>query len=66
MNTAIFSPSGGSVGIGFAISSNLAKQIVADLQDDGKVERGWLGVQIQGLDEDLAANLQLTDRAARW
>ena len=59
VNTAIFSPSGGSVGIGFAISSNLAKQIVADLKDDGKVERGWLGVQIQGLDEDLAASLGL-------
>ena len=59
VNSAIFSPSGGSVGIGFAISSNLAKQVVADLEDDGKVERGWLGVQIQGLDEDLASNLQL-------
>ena len=62
VNSAIFSPSGGSVGIGFAISSNLAKQVIADLRDDGKIERGWLGVQIQGLDEDLAANLQL-DRA---
>jgi serine protease Do len=59
VNTAIFSPSGGSVGIGFAISSNLAKEVIADLQDDGQVERGWLGVQIQGLDEDLAANLEL-------
>ena len=59
INSAIFSPSGGSVGIGFAIASNLAKQVVADLEDDGKVERGWLGVQIQGLDEDLASNLQL-------
>ena len=59
VNSAIFSPSGGSVGIGFAISSNLAKQVIADLQDDGKVERGWLGVQIQNVDEDLATNLQL-------
>ena len=59
VNSAIFSPSGGSVGIGFAISSNLAKQVIADLEDDGKVERGWLGVQIQNVDEDLAANLQL-------
>ena len=59
VNSAIFSPSGGSVGIGFAISSNLAKEIVADLQDDGKVERGWLGVQIQGVDEDLASHLGL-------
>jgi serine protease Do len=59
VNSAIFSPSGGSVGIGFAISSNLAKEVIADLQDDGRIERGWLGVQIQGLDEDLAANLGL-------
>jgi serine protease Do len=59
VNTAIFSPSGGSVGIGFAIASNLAKQVVDDLKDDGKVERGWLGVQIQGVDEDLATSLEL-------
>ena len=65
VNSAIFSPSGGSVGIGFAISSNLAKQVVADLEDDGKVERGWLGVQIQGVDEDLAANLELGQAARR-
>jgi serine protease Do len=59
VNTAIFSPSGGSVGIGFAIASNLAKQVIDDLKDDGKVERGWLGVQIQGVDEDLATSLDL-------
>jgi serine protease Do len=59
VNSAIFSPSGGSVGIGFAISSNLAKQVIADLEDDGKIERGWLGVQIQAVDEDLATSLQL-------
>jgi serine protease Do len=59
VNSAIFSPSGGSVGIGFAISSNVAKEVIADLKDDGQVERGWLGVQIQGLDEDLATNLDL-------
>jgi len=59
VNTAIFSPSGGSIGIGFAISSNLAKEVVADLMDDGKVERGWLGVRIQGIDEDIAASLGL-------
>ncbi|MGE3292072.1 MAG: DegQ family serine endoprotease [Geminicoccaceae bacterium] len=59
VNSAIFSPSGGSVGIGFAISSNLAKEIVADLEADGTVERGWLGVQIQGVDEDLASHLGL-------
>jgi serine protease Do len=59
VNTAIFSPSGGSVGIGFAIASNLAKQVIEDLKDDGQVERGWLGVQIQGVDEDLATSLDL-------
>ncbi|MFO1069800.1 MAG: Do family serine endopeptidase [Geminicoccaceae bacterium] len=57
VNTAIFSPSGGSIGIGFAISSNLAKEVIADLMDDGKVERGWLGVAIQQMDEDIAASL---------
>ena len=59
VNTAIFSPSGGSIGIGFAISSNLAKQIVADLEDDGRVERGWLGVAIQQIDPDIASSLGL-------
>ena len=59
VNTAIFSPSGGSIGIGFAISSNLARQIVADLEDDGRVERGWLGVNIQQIDPDIASSLGL-------
>ena len=59
INTAIQSPTGGNVGIGFAIPANLASEIVADLQDDGQVERGWLGVHIQGIDEDLAASLDL-------
>ena len=54
VNSMIFSPSGGSVGIGFAISANLAKEVIADLMDDGRIERGWLGVSIQPLDEDLA------------
>src|SRR5258708_6189270 len=47
INTAIYSPNGGSVGIGFAIPSNLAKTVVAQLREHGKVDRGWLGVQIQ-------------------
>lgn len=59
VNTAIQSPTGGNVGIGFAIPSNLAKEVIADLRDDGQVERGWLGVHIQGIDEDLAASLGL-------
>ena len=59
VNTAIHSPTGGNVGIGFVIPSNLAQQIVLDLHDDGLVERGWLGVHIQDMDEDLAASLDL-------
>jgi serine protease Do len=59
INTAIFSPSGGSVGIGFAVPSETAKQVIADLADDGKVERGWLGVSIQPVTEDIAAALGL-------
>jgi len=59
VNTAIFSPSGGSVGIGFAIPSNLAKQIVRDLNETGQVERGWLGVQIQEVTPEIAENLKL-------
>src|SRR5690606_14509055 len=59
INTAIYSPSGGSVGIGFAIPSNLAKQVVSDLQEHGTVERGWLGVKIQPVTEDLQEALGL-------
>jgi serine protease Do len=54
IDTAIYSPSGGSVGIGFAIPSNVAKNIVAQLRDHGKVARGWLGVQMQPLTPTLA------------
>ncbi len=59
INTAIFSPTGGSVGIGFAVPSDLAKQVIADLADDGQVERGWLGVAIQPVSDDIAAALGL-------
>jgi serine protease Do len=59
LNTAIHSPSGGNVGIGFAIPSNLVAEVIDDLRDDGMVERGWLGVHIQTLDEDLAGSLGL-------
>jgi serine protease Do len=61
LNTAIHSPSGGNVGIGFAIPSNLVVEVIDDLRDDGMVERGWLGVHIQTLDEDLASSLGLED-----
>lgn len=65
INTAIFSPSGGSVGIGFAIPSNLAKPIIAELKDQGRVERGWLGVSIQELTPDLTQGMGLgSDKGA--
>ena len=59
INTAIYSPSGGSVGIGFAIPSNLAKPIIAELKEQGHVDRGWLGVSIQPLTPDLAQGMGL-------
>ena len=62
VNTAIFSRSGGSVGIGFAIPSDLAKNVVAQLRDYGEVRRGWLGVRIQTVTDELAEGLRL-DRA---
>ena len=57
VNTAIFSPSGGNVGIAFAIPANKVQEIVSDLRDDGEVTRGWLGVQIQPVTEDIAESL---------
>ncbi|MFN0042954.1 MAG: Do family serine endopeptidase [Alphaproteobacteria bacterium] len=65
VNTAIFSPSGGSVGIGFAIPSNQVRAIVAQLRDFGRAKRGWLGVQIQSVTEEIAENLGLGAGAAR-
>ena len=59
MNTAIFSPNGGSVGIGFAVPASLAGDIVAELKSDGAVERGRLGVRVQQMGDDLAAGLGL-------
>jgi serine protease Do len=59
INTAIYSPNGGSVGIGFAIPSNLAKSVVAQLREHGKVDRGWLGVQIQQMTPEIAGGLNL-------
>ncbi|SMY08117.1 Do family serine endopeptidase [Flavimaricola marinus] len=54
MNTAIFSPGGGSVGIGFAVPSDMITEIVADLADDGMIARGWLGVQIRPMTDEVA------------
>ena len=59
VNTAIFSPNGGSVGIGFAVPAKLAKAVINDLKDDGLVQRGWLGVQIQDVTAELAQALRL-------
>jgi serine protease Do len=54
VNTAILSPTGGSVGIGFSMSSNVVSQVVAQLKEFGETRRGWLGVRIQDLTEDIA------------
>jgi len=61
VNTAIFSPSGGNIGIGFAVPSHLAMSVVEDLRDYGKVERGWLGVSLQPVDRELAEALGAPD-----
>ncbi len=61
MNTAIFSPSGGNVGIAFAVPAHTALQVVDQLKKSGSVSRGWLGVKIQNVDEDTAAALGLAD-----
>ena len=59
VNTAIFSPSGGSVGIGFDIPAETAKMVVAQLKDHGHVTRGWIGVQVQPVTADIADSLGL-------
>ena len=59
INTAIYSPSGGSVGIGFDIPAQTAKMIVAQLKDKGVVTRGWLGVQVQPVTKGIAESLGL-------
>ena len=59
INTAIYSPSGGSVGIGFSVPSALAKQVVAQLREFGETRRGWLGVRIQTVSDEIAESLSL-------
>ena len=61
VNTAIYSPSGGSVGIGFAIPSSLAEGVINQLIQYGKTVRGWLGVRIQTVTPDLAESLGLIE-----
>ena len=65
INTAIYSPSGGNIGLGFAIPSSLAEPVVAQLKDSGRVERGLLGVQIQPVTKEIAESLSLkTEKGA--
>ena len=59
IDTAIFSQSGGNIGIGFAIPINLVKDLLPQLKNGGKIARGWLGVSIQGMTPELAASLGL-------
>jgi serine protease Do len=59
INSVIISPSGGSAGIGFAIASNLARNVIEQLRDYGRARRGWLGVRIQTVTDELAEGLRL-------
>jgi serine protease Do len=61
INTAIYSPTGGSVGIGFAVPSSMAKDIIGQLKTEGRIERGWLGVQIQPVTAEAAESFDLPD-----
>jgi serine protease Do len=59
INTAIFSPTGGSVGIGFSVPSDMAKSVVSQLREFGRTRRGWLGVRIQPVSDEIAESLGL-------
>ncbi len=61
VNTAILSPNGGSIGIGFSMSSAVVENVVAQLKEFGETKRGWLGVRIQDIEEDLADALKLKE-----
>ncbi len=61
VNTAIFSPTGGNVGIAFAVPADTVKKVVQQLEKGGAVSRGWLGVKIQNIDRDLAGSLGLKE-----
>ncbi|MBB3168265.1 DegQ family serine endoprotease [Simiduia aestuariiviva] len=60
INSQIYTRSGGSIGLSFAIPSNVAKDVIAQLKDKGRVDRGWLGVAIQEVDRDLAQSFGLS------
>jgi serine protease Do len=59
VNSAIYSPTGGSVGIGFAVPANEARSVIAQLRQFGTARRGWLGVRIQGVSDEIAESLGL-------
>ena len=61
VNTAIYSPSGGNVGIAFAVPSKVTAEVIAQLRASGTVSRGWLGVKIENIDEDKAGSLGMTE-----
>ncbi len=61
VNTAIISPTGGSIGIGFAVPSNSAVQVIDQLKQYGETRRGWLGVQVQNVTEEIATSLGLPE-----
>lgn len=63
INTAIFSPTGGSIGIGFSIPSNLATNVLAQLREYGRARRGWLGVRIQQVTDEIAESVGLSGGA---
>jgi serine protease Do len=66
VNTAILSPTGGSIGIGFAMSASVVTNVVDQLREFGETRRGWLGVRIQDVNEDIAEGSASPMRAARW
>lgn len=61
INTAIVSPSGGSIGIGFAVPANIAKSVINQLLEFGETRRGWLGVRIQGVTPEIAESMDLAE-----
>ena len=63
VNTAILSPNGGSIGIGFAMSSNVVQNVVDQLREFGETRRGWLGVRIQDVTDDIAESMGLEEAA---
>lgn len=61
VNTAIYSPSGGSIGIGFSIPSTIVKSIISQLKEFGETRRGWLGVRIQAVTKDIAEAMDMSE-----